>query len=775
MQEITKRRAIAIGLRARAPLVVRAAALVVFVAAVVFVAVSYYNRRHADKFRLKSETPELSTTVKGRVEGYEQRLMKNDRLYLWLRAAVDVTFIDDHHELEQVNLAVYPPVGDKPDQITANKAIYDPRTSVITFVGNVKVETKDALKVSTESLAYDQNSEVAQTEVAISFDRENVSGHSVGAVVESKTKKLELKKDVEITVKPEALKDANAQAPKSTSSSRSRPVTIRSAHALFEQEPMKMTFSGGVTAEQDRDLMSGETLYATLNQQRHLQKLEVRTNSYLRSMEPGRSAEVRSADMDFFLDNDQRLERAVAMRDAGGKSLDADSELQLTGANLIEVLFQAQGDRSLLKQMRTEGRSVINLSAPKSKANDPRAANKRLTADAVKLNWRVTGRDLDKAEAVGNAELFVDPVIKSAQADTKTLTAPRIDCEFYETGNLAKTFTATGGAKAVIQPVQKVEDRGTRTLTSQKMTALFVQGTQDIDRMDAQGDAKFNENDRNGVATNIAYTAADNTVRLRGGDPTVWDSRARTKGVELDSDLTNHVSFSRGKTATTYYSQEQTGGATPFSKVKSPVYIVSDRGEFHSDSGVAIYTGSARAWQDDNFVRGDRITIYTNEKKMDAVGRVQSQIYNARRKTEGAVSTVPVFATGDSMFYSDPNRILHYEGNVDIRQGTDRVTSGVADVYLMKESSEVEKTVAQRSVVLTQPNRKGTGDWIQYTSADEVAVLKGNPARVEDVEKGSTEGNRLTVYMRDGRVIADDVRGPESPGRVRSTHKVKKQ
>ena len=775
MQEITKRRAIAIGLRARAPLVVRAAALVVLVAAIAFVAVSYYNRRHADKFRLRSETPELSKTVKGFVEGYEQKLMKNDRLYLWLRAAKDTTFTDDHHELEQVNLAVYPPVGDKPDQITANKAIYDPRTTVITFLGNVKVETKDALKVSTESLAYDQNTEIAQTEVAIAFDRENVSGHSVGAVVESKTKKLELKRDVEITVQPEALKDAKAKPQNSKSPSRSRPVTIRSGHALFEQEPMKLTFAGGVTAEQDRDVMSGETLYATLSQQRQLQKLEIRTNSYLRSMQEGRAAEVRAADMDFFLDNDQRLERAVAMRDAAGKSLDADSELQLTGASLIEVLFQAQGDRSLLKQMRTEGRSVINLSAPKSKANDPRAANKRLTADAVKLNWRLTGRDLDKAEAVGNAELFVDPVIKSAQADTKTLTAPSIDCDFYETGNLAKTFVATGGAKAVIQPVQKVEDRGTRTLTSQKMTALFVQSTQDIDRMDAQGDAKFNENDRNGVATNISYGAADNTVRLRGGEPTVWDSRARTKGVELDSDLTNHVSYSRGKTATTYYSQEQTGGATPFSKVKSPVYIVSDRGEFHSDSGVAIYTGSARAWQDDNFVRGDRITIYTNEKKMEANGHVQSQIYNARRKSEGAASTVPVFATGDSMLYSDPNRILHYEGNVDIRQGTDRVTSGVADVYLLKETSEVERTVAQRSVVLTQPNRKGTGDWIQYTSADEVAVLKGNPARVEDAEKGSTEGNRLTVYMRDGRVIADDVRGPDSPGRVRTTHKVKKQ
>ena len=771
MQEISKKRAIAIGWRARAPLVVRAGALLTLAAALIFVAVSYYRLRNNKPFRLASKSPELSREIKGIVEGYEQRLMKEGRLYLWLRAARDVTFTDDHHELEQVNLAVYPPVGDKPDQIVASRAIYDPKTSVITFVGSVKIETKDALKVNTETIAYDQNSEIAQTDAPVSFDRENISGHSTGAVVESKTKKLELKRDVEITVAPQAIKDPKAKV----SSSRSKPVTIRSAHALFEQESMKMTFSGGATAEQDRDLMSGDTLYANLSAEKHLQKLEVRTNSYLRSMTEGRAAEVHSVDMDFFLDKDQRLERAVAMKNAGGKTLDADSDLQLEGANVIEVLFQAEGDRSLLKQMRTEGRSVINLSAPKSKANDPRAANKRLTADIVKLNWRVSGRDLDKAEAVGNAELFVDPVIKNATADTKTLTASRIDCDFFESGNILRTAIATGGAKVVIAPVQKVEDRGTRTLTSQKMTGVFVPSTQDIERMDAQTDAKFNENDRNGVATIISFTAADNMVRLRGGEPTVCDSRARTKGDELDSDLTNKVSYSRGKTATTYYSQDQTNGATPFSKVKSPVYVVSDRGEFHNESGIAIYTGNARAWQDDNFVRSDKLTMYVNEKKMDGTGHVQSQIYNARRRAGGSNSTVPVFATADSMSYSDPNRTLHYEGNVDIRQGTDRITSGVADVYLLKESSEVEKTIAQRNVVLTQPNRKGTGDWVQYTTADEVAVLKGNPARVEDVEKGSTEGNRLTVYMRDGRVIADDVRGSQSPGRIRSTHKVKKQ
>src|SRR5882762_5770868 len=128
MQEVTKKRSISIGWRARAPLVARAGALVILVAAIVFVAVSYYRLRNNKPFRLISETPELSKDIKGIVNGYEQKLMKNDRLYLWLRASRDVTFADDHHELEQVNLAVYPPLGDKPDQIVANRAIWDPKT-----------------------------------------------------------------------------------------------------------------------------------------------------------------------------------------------------------------------------------------------------------------------------------------------------------------------------------------------------------------------------------------------------------------------------------------------------------------------------------------------------------------------------------------------------------------------------------------------------------------------------------------------------------------------
>jgi lipopolysaccharide export system protein LptA len=760
----------AIGLRARVPLVARIVAVTLLVTGVGFVAISYYSLRNKARWFMKSKAPELSKEITGIIEGYEQRVTKEDRLYLLLKASRDTTFSDNHHELENVSLTVYSPSGDKADQITALRAVYIPEKSQISFLGSVKIQTKDALKVDTESLVYDQNNEVAATDAPISFSRENISGHSTGAFVASKTGDLELKKDVVIIFAPQALTDLGAKA-----TTGSRPVTIRAAQAFYSHVAMNLSFTGGVTAEQDRTVLSGNQMFGTVNKEKRLEKIEVRGDSYLRSMGEGKAAEVRATNMNFFLNAEQRLERAEARDATSARSLDADAEVTMSGANLIEVLFESQAESSVLKQMRTEGRSVVTLAAPKSKIGDPNAANKRLTADAIKLVWRQTGKDLQLAEAVGNAELFVEPVAKNANSDKKTLTAPRFDCDFYETGNLARTFVATGGAKAVIEAIQQSDTNPTRTLTAQKISTVFVKETQDVERIDAQGDAKFNQRDRNGTAASMSYTAGDDTVRLRGGEPTVWDARGRIKAAELDSDLRNDVSYSNGKSTSTYYSQEQTNGATPFTKVKSPVYITSDRGEFHHVRGIAVYTGNARAWQDDNFVRGDSLTIFANEKRMEAKGRVQSALYNAQRKSGGTTSVVPVFASSDSMQYSDVNRTLHYEGGVDIRQGTDRITSGIADVYLTSQGNEVEKTIAQRNVVLSQPNRKGSGDWVEYTTADEVAILKGNPARVEDVEKGSTEGARLTMNVREGRVTADDARGPLSPGRVRSTHKVTKQ
>src|ERR1700716_4004191 len=140
MQAVTRKKRIsAVDLRARVPAIARGLALLLLIGGAIFVAVSYYKMRNNTPFRLKSENPALSKEITGIINGYEQRITKSDRLYLWLRAARDVTYADGHHELEQVNLQVFPPTGDKPDQIVSDRSIYDEKSRSGQFPGNGEI------------------------------------------------------------------------------------------------------------------------------------------------------------------------------------------------------------------------------------------------------------------------------------------------------------------------------------------------------------------------------------------------------------------------------------------------------------------------------------------------------------------------------------------------------------------------------------------------------------------------------------------------------------
>jgi lipopolysaccharide export system protein LptA len=812
MQEIRRRKVSGLGLRIAAPKLGRVLALLLLVAGIAAVAISYWRLKDTTTFRLRPGQAQLSNEVVGVIDNLEHREMKGERLWVLLKADKDVKYSDGHHQLENVYLEVYPDQGDRPDKISARQTLTNEDNTQFLFTGDVQIETRDSLKVKSESVEYEVKTEAANLTTPVSFERENIAGRSDSAHLDAKAKKLELKGAVEITVSPEAgaAQPNGAQNAAIPKVNLKQPLTIKSAQALFDQASMQIDFKGGATAEQGRDVMSGDTLTGHLSEQKRVKYITARTNAYLRSMNEGHAAEVFADQLDFYFDDEQKLVSAHALRNVRAKTIDADSDAELTANDSVDVDFAMQADRSVVKEMRAGGRPVLTLAAPKSKAADPRAANKRLTADAVRLYWRETGRDLERAEANGNADLLVEPTQPTPAADRKRLYASALKCYFYESGNLARNFDAEGDAKAVVEPYQETEKRGVRTLTAHEMAATFVRETQDVESftaagdakfterqrtltsqkmtalfsretsalqtVEATGDAKFNELDRNGQSANITYTAGDGVVKLRGGEPVVWDSRARLKATEIDSDTVNKVSNARGKVLTTYYSQEQTNGAAPFKNTKSPVFVASNAAEFQHEAGVGVYTGNARAWQDDNFVKADRLVLRNQQKRMEGEGNVQSALYQARRReANGERVVVPVFATSRSMTYSDPERLLHYAGDVDIRQGTDRITSEVSDVYLLKDTYEVERTISQRGVVVTQPGRRGTGDRGEYTAADEVVVLTGAPARVEDAEQGTSESNRLTVYLRESRVVSDAGPSPQSTGRVRTTHKIKKQ
>ncbi|MGI9037212.1 MAG: LptA/OstA family protein, partial [Pyrinomonadaceae bacterium] len=549
-----------------------------------------------------------------------------------------------------------------------------------------------------------------------------------------------------------------------------KPTTIRAQEANYLQTGGQIFLNGNAEILQPDVYTKGDQITAELYPTKKLKNSAARGNAYVKQTAPDRTTEVSAGEMNVNYNENQQIQNADAKNQTTVTLTPAQPQDYNKVTMFAPVAVHLAFANSLLNQMQTDGRTAILMTAPPNKTD---ASNKKLTADTVKTIFNSSGKDLAKTEAVGNAELYVEPVQAKPDNYKTTIDAPRFDCDFYA-GNNAKTCVGQTKTKTVMIPMMQSENHGTRTLTADVLTADFNEGTQDVERFDANGSAKFSELDRNGISNQMIYTASDETVRLRGGEPTVWNSQARAKAAEIDWDTKNQKSFLCGKVSTTYYSQKQTNGATPFGKQSAPVFVTSEQAQFNHTEETGTYQGNARAWQDNNYVRADTLILQEKSKRMDGEGRVQSLLYNAERKENGKTVNQPVFAASDKIAYTDENRHLRYENNVDIRQGTDIITAGLADIFL-DENNEMKQTIAQNNVVMTQPGRRVTGNWAQYTTADDTVILRGNPATVADTENGTTQGSQLTVLMSENRIINQGASKSNTSGRTRTTYKVKPQ
>ncbi len=545
---------------------------------------------------------------------------------------------------------------------------------------------------------------------------------------------------------------------------------IRGSEIMFAQTAHKVSVTGNAEITQGTDQLKGNSITADLYAGNKVKEAVIRGDASARQNSRERTTLISAPELNASFAESGSMQNANAIGQSNAELIPSDpkayTRVNLAAIRGIGLSFRGEG---LLEAMRTDGRTTINLNVPNDR---PDAANKRLTADVVRTTFGANGKDINKAEAVGNAELFVEPLNNGVQNYRTTVNAPRFDCDFFPTGNNAKLCVGGKKAKAVRVPTVKTEDRGDQILTADQLTAKFSEANKDIEVLDANGSAKFVELDRNAIAKQMIFSQGDQTVRLRGGEPTVWDSRARARANEIDWDTAKNKSYLRGGVSTTYYSRKQMKDSTPFGASDKPVFATAEEAEFDHAAEKATYSKNARAWQENNYVRGDRLVIEQAKGLLTVDGNVQSLLYNARLKQRGKEANVPVSASAASMVYDRQGRILRYRTNVDIRQGTDRITAGSADVFL-SETNEVSKTVAETNVVITQPGRRATGDWAQYTASDEAAIIRGNPATVNDAENGAMQSGELTVYLRENRVLSETKPKQNAAGRTRTVYKTK--
>jgi lipopolysaccharide export system protein LptA len=338
------------------------------------------------------------------------------------------------------------------------------------------------------------------------------------------------------------------------------------------------------------------------------------------------------------------------------------------------------------------------------------------------------------------------------------VTAGKFTAQFDDLGQLS---TVHGAPDARI--VNKNSGQPDRVSTSEKLDASFHPGS-GIDLLVQQGNVFYVDRERKAWSEKARYTPADQILVLTGS-PRVIDGGMTTTARSMRLNRATGEAFAEGDVKSTYSDLKlQPNGAMLASS--SPIHVTSRAMTAHRTPAIAVYTGNARLWQDANLVQAPTIEFDHDHRSLHAQGSTTQSVSTVLIQTEKDGKTTPVRITSDQLTYTDDEHLAHFDGAVRAQGSDVTVTSAEMDVYLVPRSksttnqslngaARIDHIIARNRVVITQPQRRGNGDTLVYTAADDKFVLTGGPPSIFDAERGRITGVSLTLFRHDDRVLVE--------------------
>ena len=289
-----------------------------------------------------------------------------------------------------------------------------------------------------------------------------------------------------------------------------------------------------------------------------------------------------------------------------------------------------------------------------------------------------------------------------------------------------------------------------------------------------KGHFRYVSGTQNAVADGARYLPTTEVLSL-SGSPRVTDAGMMTTADRvLLNRLTGQV-LAKAHVKTTYKDlKPQAGGALLASS--DPIHVTAQELSAHGNPSLATYSGGARLWQNANVVQAPSIQFQKDQRTVIAEANAKQKVSMVLVGTDKNGKATPVSITANRMNYRDSERRAHLEGGVTVRGADLTITASQMDVLLATATnstsetpvsqqsqglSKLEKIVASGSVLITEPNRRASGDQLTYTASDDKFVLTGGPPSIFDAEHGKITGVSLTLYRHDDRVVVDgDSRSP---------------
>ena len=793
-----------------------------FAGAAIFVCIAvlgtYFYAKHRVTNALKQVPGKIGVEIQQSAHGFTISKSDQGRTLFKLQASKAVQFKQGGRaELHDVTITIYGRGSSRFDQVYGQDFEYDQQSGNVTSNGEVSIdlqanpqgmlspdqtppkELKNPLHLKTTGLVFNQKTGDAWTPAQIDFRVPQASGSAVGAKYVASDGVLSLQSQVRIAVNS------------------ATPSTILAEEAILRKTPPEIVLRHS-RAESPAERGQADEVTLFLRDDNTLDRTVASGNVQIETAQNASSAAGRrSSGKAISLKRHDR--RPSVLSQVSAQTL----EVKMKPRNLVESAVLS-GDVHLKSNGPQEmdawaGRAVLNFGArntitkvhaeqqvkwaQRQKQEDRRGSplggpgrpsphrstqqNVEMTAPA--MDFFVASGRLTRAETFGSPEISMLPS-DSQPGDRTVITADKFTAQFDSQGQLSQVHGEPNARVVSNAPPQNNVPQPDRITTSDSIDAAFIRKT-GIESVIQKGHFKYVSGTQNAVAETARYVPANDLLTLTGS-PRVTDSgMMTTAGVVLLNRLTGQV-LAKDHVKTTYNDlKPQSGGALLASS--DPIHVTAQQMIAHGNPSTATYSGGARLWQNANVVEAPSIQFQKEQRTVIAEATAKQQVSMVLVGTDKNGKATPVNVTANRMTYRDSERKAHLEGGVTARGADLTITSNQMDVFLQSAAnaggpasssaqaesqksvgegasatqaqtqslSRLDKIIASGSVLITEPNRRVTGDLLTYTALDDKFVLTGGPPSIFDAEHGKITGVSLTLYRHDDRVVVNgDSRSP---------------
>jgi lipopolysaccharide export system protein LptA len=613
--------------------------------------------------------------------------------------------------------------------------------------------SRTLVSIQSSGVNFDSETYRAETTRPSTFIFQNGDGRSTGATYDPTTHELHMNNDVEV--------DWNPPGPNA------KPIKIETQRLSYHEAASQIWLNPWGRLTRENTVVEGHdvTVYLQDDDAGHkiIRKIET-THAHGTDDYPNRKL-AYSADyllVDF--DDDGAVRKITGSTAARLVSTSEASETTVT-ADRVEMDFESQNKESILSHVTCLGNGLVT-SKPLPVPGRQLAETDVLRSENIEMKMRPGGREIETV--VTHSPGVLEFLPNRPTDHHRTLNGNDLYIAYGPQNRIERFHARDVTTRTDPTAEERKRNRTLSVTTSRDLLARFDPQTSRLASMEQTGDFAYDEGGRHARAAKATLDSGQNVILLETS-ARVWDETGSTSAAHISMDQRTGDFTAEGQVNSSRLPDQDQKKNSEMLSGDQPVEAQARKMDSSNHNRAIHYEGGVTMRQGANRIQAGVIDVNREKRTLVADGNVVTNLWEdphprpaeAAGTPPGPRPLAPVLTAvhAQHLVYTEENRLAVYTGGVLLRRPGLQVKSQELRAFLAESGadSRLEKAFADGAVAIveTAPDRTrtGTGEHAEYYTDAQKVTLRGGRPKLVDSLKGSMQGDELTYFANDGRLL----------------------